>query len=65
MSEQALYRLLRLFFKKSERAHAAAPPFQTEPAALGFGLAVGRKSELRGSYTADFYLTNLLAAIKY
>ena len=26
------------FFQKSERAHAAAPPLQTEPAALGFGL---------------------------
>lgn len=27
-SEQALYRLLRLFFKKSELTHSAAPPFQ-------------------------------------
>ena len=26
------------FFQKSERAHFAAPPFQTEPAALGFDL---------------------------
>ena len=26
-SEQALYRLLRLFFKKSERTHSATPPF--------------------------------------
>ena len=30
-SEQAAYRLLRLF-QKSERAHCAAPPFQIEPA---------------------------------
>ena len=37
-SEQALYRLLRLFFKKSERAHSATPPFQIGPAALGFDL---------------------------
>ena len=28
------------FLQKSERAHAAAPPFQTEPAALGFGLVL-------------------------
>ena len=33
----AAYRLLRLFYKKSERTHSAAPPFRTEPAALGFG----------------------------
>ena len=33
--KQALYRLLRLFYK-SERAHAAAPPFPIEPASLGF-----------------------------
>ena len=39
--EQALYRLLRLFMQKSERAHAAAPPFQIEPAALGFDLVLG------------------------
>ena len=28
-------------FYKSERAHAAAPPFQTGPAALGFDLDLG------------------------
>ena len=28
-------------FYKSERAHAAAPPFQIEPAALGFDLVFG------------------------
>ena len=34
-----MYRLLRLFLmKKSERTHAAAPPFQIEPAPLGFDL---------------------------
>ncbi len=40
-SEQALYRLLRLFVplaKKSECAHAAAPPLQIEAAPLGFDL---------------------------
>ena len=31
-SEQALYRLPRLFLQKSERAHTAAPPFQTATA---------------------------------
>ena len=40
MSEQALYRLLR-FFHKSERAHAAVPPFPTEPAVRGFDWALG------------------------
>ena len=37
-SEQALYRLLRLFFKKSERTHSAAPPFQAANAPLVCGL---------------------------
>ena len=29
------------FLQKSERAHAAAPPLQIEPAALGFDLVLG------------------------
>ena len=29
------------FFQKSERAHCAAPPFQIEPASLGFDLVLG------------------------
>jgi len=44
-SSQALYRLRRLFYathQKSSRAHSAAPPFQIEPAALGFDLALSR-----------------------
>ena len=28
------------FLQKSERAHAAAPPFQIEPATLGFDLVL-------------------------
>ncbi len=43
-SEQATYRLLRLF-QKSERAHCAAPPFQIEPASLGFDLVLGAISK--------------------
>ena len=43
-SEQAAYRLLRLF-QKSERAHCAAPPFQIEPASLGFDLVLGAISK--------------------
>ena len=39
-SEQAAYRLLRLF-QKSERAHCVVPPFQIEPASLGFDLVFG------------------------
>ena len=40
MSEQALYRLFRLFLQKSERAHAVALSFPTDPAALGFDLVL-------------------------
>ena len=43
MSEQALYRLLRLFLQKSERTHAAAPPFQITTAALGCDLVWANK----------------------
>ena len=41
-SEQAVYRLLRLFLQKSERAHAAAPPFQIPTASLGRDLVLVR-----------------------
>lgn len=37
-TDEALYRLLRLFFKKSERTHSAAPPFQAANAPLVCGL---------------------------
>ena len=33
------------FLQKSERAQAAAPPFQIEPASLGFDLGVGANPE--------------------
>ena len=33
-----MYRLLRLFVEKSERTHAAAPPFQPANAPLAYGL---------------------------
>ena len=33
------------FFQKSERAHCAAPPFQIEPASLGFDLVLGAISK--------------------
>ena len=48
-SEQAAYRLLRLF-QKSERAHCAAPPFQIGPASLGFDLVLGVISKEDRSY---------------
>ena len=48
-SEQALYRLLRLLLQKSERAHAVAPPFQIEPASLGFNLVLGANLETAAS----------------
>ena len=37
------------FFQKSERAHAAAPPFQIEPTSLGFDLAFGTDLETTAS----------------
>lgn len=40
-SEQAAYRLLRLFYKKSECAHSAAPPLQPRSASLGSRLVLG------------------------
>ena len=43
-SEQAAYRLLRLF-PKAECARCAAPPFQIEPASLGFDLVLGAISK--------------------
>ena len=38
MSEQTSYRLLRLFYKKSERTHFAAHPLQIESAVLSLQL---------------------------
>ena len=37
------------FFQKSERAHAAAPPFQIEPTSLGFDLVLGANPEVSAS----------------
>ena len=37
------------FLQKSERAHAAAPPFQIKPAALGFDLVSGANPEVMAS----------------
>ena len=45
---QALYRLLRIFLN-SERAHAAAPPFQIEAATLGFDLVFGADLKMHTS----------------
>ena len=36
-------------FYKSERAHSAAPPFQSEPAALGFDLVSGTDLKVMAS----------------
>ena len=46
-SSRTAYRSRRLFFKKSSLAHSVAPPLQTEPAALGFGLVLIRYNKLR------------------
>ena len=37
-SSRTSYRSRRLFYKKSSLIHSVAPPFQIEPAALGFDL---------------------------
>ena len=36
------------FFQESERAHFAAPPFQIEPATLGFDSGLGAGLKLKG-----------------
>ena len=43
------------FLQKSEHAHAAAPPFQIEPSALGFDLVLGASLESAGIYTAAIF----------
>ncbi|SCI50881.1 Uncharacterised protein [uncultured Flavonifractor sp.] len=58
-----MYRLLRLFLQKSERAHAAAPPFQIEPAALGFDLVLGASLEAAGIYTAVIFHVGAKSAL--
>ena len=52
-SSRTAYRSRRLFFKKSSLAHSVAPPLQTEPAALGFGLvlAANLKAAASGIYS--------------
>ena len=40
------------FFQKSERAHSAAPPFQIEPAALGFDLVLGADLGANATFSA-------------
>ena len=55
MSEQALYRLLRLFLQKSERAHAVALSFPTEPAALGFDLVLDAALKVAASIVSRWY----------
>ena len=42
------------FLQKSERTHAAAPPFQIEPAALGFDLVLDAALETAESIVALF-----------
>ena len=45
-------------FYKSERAHAAAPPFQIEPAALGYDLVFWCRPESCGIYTVFAFHKN-------
>ena len=48
-SSRTAYRSRRLFCKKSSLIHSVAPPLQTEPAALGFGLVLGADLNVRAS----------------
>ena len=43
------------FFQKSERTHAAAPPFQIEPATLGFDLVLGANLEPTASIMLQLF----------
>ena len=66
-SSQAAYRLRRLFnfIQKSSRARSAAPPFQIEPASLGFDLILLQSlfwCALRARLSASL---NLLREKKY
>ena len=49
-------------FYKSERAHSAAPPFQIEPAALGFDLVLG--TDLKVVASILFWLSKIKAPAK-
>ena len=54
MSEQALYRLLRLFYK-SQSAHAAALSFPIEPAALDFDSDLNAALKVVASIVSRWY----------
>ena len=47
--------LATIFLQKSERAHAAAPPFQIEPAPLGFDLVFCTDLSVRASKVLGCY----------
>ena len=61
-SEQATYRLLRLF-QKSECAHCVVPPFQIEPASLGFDLVWGAISKENRFYPLIAFEMNWVSQI--
>ena len=46
------------FFQKSERAHAAAPPSQIEPASLGFDLVLGANLKVMVAIVLRCYKEN-------
>lgn len=53
-------------FQKSERAYSAAPPFQIEPASLGFDLALGADLKAASflSWTTLPNLNRLLSVVR-
>ena len=55
------YRSRRLFFKKSSLAHSVAPPLQTEPAALGFGLVLAANLKAAASIVCRYYTSSRTA----
>ena len=58
-SSRTAYRSRRLFFKKSSLTHSVAPPLQTEPAALGFGLVLAANLKAAASIVLRCYKTIL------
>ena len=58
-SSRTACRSRRLFFKKSSLTHSVAPPLQTEPAALGFGLVLAANLKAAASIVLRCYKTIL------
>ena len=61
-SSRTAYRSRRLFCIKSSLTHSVAPPFQTKPALLGFGLGMHTHPCRESFDSRHFSYTNVLNA---